>query len=228
MSSPTNARSRIRHPFVSTVSRGRDCWRRRKGARMLQGHDHTVFLVADPARFDAVIRRFAEAGFSITERDDAGKETAPTAQKLVCFGDGSYIEILTIRDAAARAKHRFAPLLPLGDGWADYSLWTDGLDAERARLAAAGLPLSGPHGHSKTLRDGRPWGVRLMLAGIGAGGLSALPFLLEDTVGRDLRVPQVQSVHPNGVTGTAGVAVVVKSLPEAQPQFAALLYAGEA
>jgi hypothetical protein len=190
---------------------------------MIQGHDHTIFFVIDPAELDAVAQRFVEAGFLLTERDDAGKETAATAQKLVCFADGSYVEILTVRDAAARARHRFAHLLPLGDGWADYSLYTDTLDADCARMTAASRPLGGPHDHTKALRDGRPWGVRLVLTGIGAGGLPALPFLLQDKVGRDLRIPRVHIDHPNGITGTAGVTVGVHALAAAQPQFATLL-----
>jgi hypothetical protein len=193
---------------------------------MLLGHDHTIFLVADPSELDAVAQRFADAGFLITERDDEGKDKAPTVQKLVCFADGSYIEIMTIRDPAAQARHRFAHLLPLGNGWADYSIYTDALDADRARLAAAGLPLSGPHDHAKRLTDGRLWGVRLILAGIGAGH-PALPFLLEDTAGRDLRIPRVHTAHPNGVTGTLGLTVAVRSLAEARPQFAALFRPGK-
>jgi hypothetical protein len=185
---------------------------------MLRRHDHTIFLVPDPSELDSVADQFAAAGFLITERDDLGKETAATLQKLICFADGSYIEILTIRDDAARTRHRFAQLLERGNGWADYSIDCTGLDDDRARVIAAGLPVGGPHEHQRSLRDGRPWGVRLILLGIGAG-FPALPFLLEDTVGRDLRIPRTHTQHPNGVTGTAGVTVGVKSLATAKPQF---------
>ncbi len=185
---------------------------------MLRRHDHTIFLVPDPTELDSVAAKFAAAGFLITERDDLGRESAATVQKLICFADGSYIEILTIRDAAARSRHRFAHLLGRGDGWADYSIDCTDLDDDRARLVAAGLPLDGPHEHQRTLRDGRPWGVRLILLGIGAG-YPALPFLLEDTVGRDLRIPMTHAQHPNGVIGTAGMTVAVKSLAMAKSQF---------
>lgn len=185
---------------------------------MLRRHDHTIFLVPDPAELDLVADQFAAAGFLITERDDLGRETAATFQKLICFADGSYIEILTIRDEATRARHRFAHLLSRGNGWADYSIDCAGLDDDRARIAAAGLPVGGPHEHQRSLRDGRPWGVRLILLGIGAG-FPALPFLLEDTVGRDLRIPNARTQHSNGITGTAGVTLAVKSLALAKPQF---------
>jgi hypothetical protein len=192
---------------------------------MLLGHDHTIFLVPDPSALDAVAERFADAGFNVTDRDDLGKDKAATAQKLICFADGSYVEILTIRDPAARAKHRFAHLLRLGEGWVDYAIYSDALDEDRVRLSAAGLPISGPHEHAKKLSNGRPWGVRLILAGIGAG-FPALPLILEDTVGRELRIPQAHAAHPNLVSGTAGVTVAVHSLAEAEPQFHALFGAG--
>jgi len=185
---------------------------------MLKRHDHTIFLVPDPAELDSVADKFAAAGFLITERDDLGKETAATLQKLICFADSSYVEILTIRDAATRARHRFANLLPRGNGWADYAIDCVGLEEDRARLIAAGLPVGGPHEHARNLRDGRPWGVRLILAGIGAG-FPSLPFLLEDTVGRNLRIPMERVQHPNGIIGTAGVTVAVKSIAAVKPQF---------
>ena len=50
---------------------------------MLRRHDHTIFLVPDPAELDAVADRFSAAGFLITERDDLGRETAATFQKLI-------------------------------------------------------------------------------------------------------------------------------------------------
>ncbi|MBL8908406.1 MAG: VOC family protein [Rhizobiales bacterium] len=185
---------------------------------MLRRHDHAIFFVPDPAELDTVADRFAAAGFLITERDDLGKETAATVQKLICFADSSYIEILTIRDEATRARHRFAHLLPHGNGWADYSIDCVGLDEDRDRIVAAGLPIGGPHEHKRSLRDGRPWAVRLILLGIGAG-FPALPFLLEDSVGRELRIPTAGTQHPNGVTGIAGITVAVRSPAQAKAQF---------
>jgi hypothetical protein len=179
--------------------------------------DHTIYLVADADGLDGAVARFERLGFAITARLDSDRENAATAQRLVCFDDGSYIEILAIRDAAARARHRFANFLAKGDGWVDYSLVTDRLDDFRHRLGAANIPVSGVHEHTRKLENGKPWGVRLFLAGIGAGH-PALPFFLEDTVGRDLRVPRNHTRHPNGVTGTAGVTVGVSGLSSVASQ----------
>jgi hypothetical protein len=176
---------------------------------MMLSHDHTIYLVPDAARLDPVCDQFRAAGFTVTERDDADRDGAATAQRLICFEDGSYIEILTIRDPETRARHRFASLLPLGEGWADYSLVTDDIAGLPVRLSLAGLPFSGPHVHARKLRDGRSWGVQLILAGIGAGN-RALPFVLGDTEARDLRIPGHATSHANGITGIAGVTVVTR------------------
>ena len=176
---------------------------------MILGHDHTIYLVADPGDFDGVCEAFRDLGFILTEREDEGRDQASTMQKLVCFADGTYIEILTVRGVEARARHRFAHFLAAGNGWADYSLHADNLVAVRERLVAAALPFAGPHSHARRLSDGRPWGVSLILPGIGAGH-PALPFVLEDTAGRELRIPSHSVRHANGVTGTGGVTVAAR------------------
>lgn len=188
---------------------------------MILGYDHAIYLAAAPDGLDAAAQHFAGMGFAITERDDAGKETATTTQKLICFADGSYIEILAIRDAEARRRHRFSYLLSKGDGWADTSVFTDDLAAVQAGLQAAALPFTGPHRHERRLRSGEPWSVKLVLAGIGAGN-PALPFVIEDVQGRALRIPSLNTTHANGVTGTAGVTVSVRDLDTAARGFDAL------
>lgn len=193
---------------------------------MILGYDHAIYLVAEPDGLDEAARRFETLGFAITERDDADKDTASTAQKLICLADGSYIEILAIRDAEARQRHRFAHLLSQGDGWADTSVHTDDLSAAEARLQAVALPFRGPVAHERRLSSGESWGVRLILPGIGAGH-PALPFLLEDTVGRDLRIPQANTSHANGVTGTAGITVSVRDLAFTATGFEALFGASQ-
>jgi hypothetical protein len=188
---------------------------------MILGYDHAICLVAAPDGLDAAARRLGQLGFTVTDRDDEGKDSAATAQKLVCFEDGSYIELLAIHDPQARSRHRFAPFFEKGDGWADTSVHTDDLAGVQARLAAANLPVSGPHQHARRLRSGQPWSVALILPGIGAGH-PALPFVIEDIEGRDLRIPRHATHHANGVTGTAGVSTSVRDLEAARPGFEAL------
>src|SRR5262249_21751581 len=51
-----------------------------------------------------------------------------------------------------------------------------------------------------------------------------LPFVIEDVTPRNLRVPDGDAtIHANGVTGVAGVIVLVADLAPSAPAFAALL-----
>ncbi len=194
---------------------------------MISGFDHTVYLVAEADGLDAAARWFESLGFAVTDRDDEGKESAATAQKLVCFEDGSYIEILAIRDAEARERHRFAPLLGNGDGWVDSSVYTNDLAGIETLLRDAGIPFGGPHRHERRLRTGEPWGVKLILPGT-RGGYPTLPFVIEDVEGRDLRIPSANTRHANGVTGTAGISVSVSDLNTAAAGFETLFGPGQA
>lgn len=176
---------------------------------MTLAHDHVIWLVPDASRLDETCARFRQAGFTITTRPDEGRDTAATAQKLICFEDGTYIEILSLRAAGTRQNHRFARFLSQGEGWVDYALVTTGLTRVIRAAEAADLPFSGPASHARRLDDGSPWGVRLILTGIGAGD-PAMPIILEDTEGRAFRVPQQATRHANGVTGMPGVSLVAR------------------
>lgn len=194
---------------------------------MFTGHDHTIFLVPDPEGFDTVCTAFEAAGFLITDREDEGRETAVARQRLICFPDGSYIEILTVADPGARVQHRLVRHMAGRAGWADFAIVTDRLEEAIAVHLAADLPVTGPVRHERRLVDGRPWGVMLGLPGVGTGD-PALPFLLQDTAGRDLRIPAGRVLHPNGVTGIAGVVLSTPDLAAAMAHYRPLFGAGTA
>ena len=185
---------------------------------MILGFDHLIFYVADPEGFDAACASFEDGGFLITDRQDADRETAAARQRLVCLADGTYIEILTIRDADARASHRLARHMNGRTGWADITLLTDRLSEIVAVQSKAGFAVHGPVTHARRLSDGRPWSVAIALPGIGYGH-PALPFFLQDETGRELRIPAHRTAHPNGATGTAGVRIATPDLESARAHF---------
>jgi catechol 2,3-dioxygenase-like lactoylglutathione lyase family enzyme len=185
---------------------------------MILGFDHVIFYVADPEAFDAACATFEDAGFLITDRLDADRDTAAARQRLVCLADGTYIEILTIRDADARGNHRLARHMNGRTGWADTTLLTDRLSEIIAVQSKAGFAVHGPVTHARRLSDGRPWSVAIALPGIGYGH-PALPFFLQDEMGREFRNPPGRTAHPNGATGTAGLSIATPDLELARVHY---------
>lgn len=167
--------------------------------------DHLILLVRD---LDRAARDFQDLGFAVCERQDAVE--GAMANRFVCFADGSYLLLSAFRDPASAATHRLAPLLEEGEGWADYSYLVRDVAAAAGRLREAGLPRRGPLRVANTLASGEAWSLDLLLAGIGAGGEEALPFLVEDREGRDHRIPAAPR-HPNGACGIKGVRLRVSS-----------------
>lgn len=104
----------------------------------------------------------------------------------------------------------------------DYALRTDDLDAEVIVLQERGLTVEGPYPGGRFRPDGQRVDWRIIRFG-GNDQSPALPFYCFDDTDRSLRVPGGEaSTHANGVTGVAGVTVVVQDLTRAIPQFAAL------
>ncbi|MEF2073760.1 VOC family protein [Consotaella aegiceratis] len=182
---------------------------------MLLGFDHLIFLVEDLADGAA---RFERLGFSISERHDA--EASPTENRLVCFADGSYIEIVRFRDPAQLARHRFAPLAETG-GWADYVVRTEGLQGLCEAVAAAGLATSPPRTVTKPLIDGERWSVILCHLGRGVGG-AFMPMLAEDLTDHHLRVPDERIAHANGARRIVGVRLAAEDTALAGAQLASV------
>jgi hypothetical protein len=189
-----------------------------KEGTMIEGFDHTIFYVAEPEAFDSVCGAFETAGFLITDRLDEDRDTAPARQRLVCFADGTYVEILTIRDPEARRRHRLAQHMDGRSGWADVTLLTSRLSEVIAAQSNAGFAVNGPVTHGRRLSDGRTWSVSLAFPGIGFGH-PALPFFLQDGTGRDLRIPGERTAHPNGATGTSGIAISTPDLASARAHY---------
>lgn len=184
---------------------------------MLLGFDHVILTVED---IDCAVHDFEALGFHVTRRDDA--DPAPFRNRLICLRDGSYIELVVFDEPSYAATHRFRPLLEEGPGWAEAVVWTDSIEADAARIAAAGLPFLGPREIEKSLVDGRRWSLSVLVPGRGYGH-PALPMLAQDTAEHTLRVPDRLVDHPSGVTGVAGVVLVVEDAQAAGEQVGAVL-----
>ncbi len=173
----------------------------------LEGFDHVIALFNDVEQAAA---GFAALGFHVLERADAAR--TETANRYVTFPDGSYLQLSAFHDRAQSARHKWASMLDAGEGWVDYALRTGNVASDAARLAAAGLPLSGPKPSVRPLANGQAWEAEILHAGRGAGASPLLPYFIEDRNERTLRVPPSLVPQPAGTTGVAAVTLLTGHL----------------
>ncbi|SFU21188.1 VOC family protein [Mesorhizobium sp. YR577] len=169
--------------------------------------DHLIILVHD---LEAAVRDYEALGFTVQQREDSVEGSM--LNRFICFADGSYLLLSTFAEPAKAAAHRVGRYLASGEGWADYSFVVDDVEAVHGRLASAGLPTRGPVKVANTLATGEAWSLDLLMAGVGADGDDALPFIVEDKQGRSHRIPAARA-HSNGATGIAGIRLAVASSP---------------
>ncbi len=195
--------------------------------------DHVVVVVASLT--DAT-RECAAAGFTVLP---GGQHVElPTENALVCFRDGSYLELLATREAETRAElraaygtprwarhlegvsavsRRFLPLLAREDGVCDWVLRADSLARSATALRTRGLVAAGPAAMARERTDGVKLEWELLLPG------SFLhPFVIRDRTARGLRVPgdAASTTHANGASGIAEVVVNAELPPMAALELA--------
>src|SRR5512134_3629772 len=173
--------------------------------------DHVVVAVASLETASETLRN---AGFSVLP---GGRHDAlPTENALVCFADGSYLELIAARepedrvewralarDAAAWERHlhgvsaiarRFLPMLAGPDGVADWCVSGSRIEDVAARLRSLALPAAGPLPMRRERRDGERLEWELLLP-----ESRLLPFWIRDRTARERRVPGTPGAvrHPN-------------------------------
>lgn len=183
---------------------------------MPTGIDHIVIGVRD---LDRATTDYERAGFMVTP---GGEHTGGiTHNALIAFADGSYFELIAWRNPDAPVDTDWWRRFQAGEGFVDYALRTDDLDAEVARLRASGLDVPEPRAGGRTRPDGQRVGWRNLQFGPGAS--PSLPFYCHSTNDRSLRVPSGNAaVHANGVSGVAGITIVVDNLDAAVQDYARL------
>jgi hypothetical protein len=183
---------------------------------MVQSLDHIVIAVRDLATASA---DYAKTGFTVTP---GGEHTGgATHNALVSFADGAYFELIAFKNPDQPQEHRWWSLLAKGEGLVDFALLSNDLIRESARLNTAGLAAD-PRDGGRLRPDGRLVAWRSF--SLQSTPPTRLPFVIEDVTPRNLRVPDgTATIHPNGVTGVAGVVVAVTDLAQSNPAFAALL-----
>ena len=197
-------------------------------ARARQAFDHAVVLVSSLAQ---ATREFTAAGFTVLA--GGRHEGLPTENALVCFADGSYLELLATLEPATRAElralrasdgwerhlrgvsavaRRFLPKLAGPDGVADWVLCTDSLARQAARLRANAIVASGPvaMGRERTGEEKLAWELLLPESALH-------PFWIADVMPRAHRVPSdsAATTHANGARGVRALRVRAPVVPMA-------------
>ncbi|MGH2617117.1 MAG: VOC family protein, partial [Thermomicrobiales bacterium] len=183
---------------------------------MVRGIDHIVIAVRDLA---AASRDYANLGFTVTP---GGEHTGgATHNALVSFADGAYFELIAFREPDRPQEHKWWAKFAKGEGTVDFALLADDVAAEAARLGQAGIAVDAPQDGGRQRPDGQRIAWRNLSL---ANDAAPLPFVIEDVTPRELRVPPGAATnHRLGVTGVAGVTLLVSDLDRASAPFALLL-----
>lgn len=170
--------------------------------------DHIIIAVHD---LDTAMMDFRALGFTVLY---GGRHASGTTHNaLICFQDGSYLELLALTGDSRSDPHTadFSGLAQGAEGIAGYALLAETLEILipdlRGRGAAVGDVVPG-----RRLRaDGAE--MRWLTARV-AGEMS--PFLIEDQTPRTVRVPNTPEAtqHANGIAGIVELEVLIAHLDE--------------
>jgi hypothetical protein len=185
---------------------------------VLRKIDHIVVVVRDLERAMADYRT---AGFTV---NFGGEHLAgATHNALISFADGTYFELIAFKQPDLPSEHRWHERLQKGEGLVDYAVLSDNLDEEAARIEVARLPIRGPVDGGRQRPDGQRIAWRSFVLG-NSVGRNVLPFVIQDTTARDLRVPGGAAArHRLPITRVAGLSLVVGNIQSAVAELSSAL-----
>jgi hypothetical protein len=185
---------------------------------MLRHIDHIVILVRD---LDEASAGYSAAGFTVVPGGvHAG---GATHNALVGFADGAYLELIAFTEPDKEVPHRWWRRLAKGEGFVDYALLSDNLDDDAAAMRTRKVDVEDPVVGGRDRPDGQHVGWKNLHL-TAAPARMALPFVIEDTTARSLRVPSGDTAaHPNGAAGVSSLTLIVTDLPAAVRRLGAVL-----
>ena len=168
--------------------------------------DRVVFAWA---HLEALAGAFASAGLTT---DYGGIHTnGATHMATLGFGDGSYLELISVRQPGQQApvwQHHIAT----NGGICAWSVSVGDVHRISDRLRTLGMPVDGPRSSSRRRPDGEK--IESEIAFVGAEGMGSLhPFMITDRTPRENRVRLSDSIAD---TGLAGLHSVVLAAPDAE------------
>lgn len=181
--------------------------------------DHIVIISDD---LDTAMSNAKRAGFTVVPGGAHGDGNTHNA--LIGFSDGSYIELIAPTEQGRSAEHRWFARLRNGGGMVDFCLLGEDLQSEINAIRERGVTYPEPFDMARQTPNGARIAWRLSTPP-GLVGERGWPFIIEDTTPRELRVPSAPDHirHANGVTGVAGITVLVRDLEAAAREYEAIL-----
>lgn len=178
--------------------------------------DHVVIAVED---LDVAVADYAQVGFTVTPGGEHA--SGSTHNALICFQDGTYIELLAPTGRGAQpGTADYSDLLELGEGCVAYALATDNLTDDAHAMQSRGIRVMPQQPGSRVLKDGTQVKWKTLQA-----GSSMSPFFIEDITPHSLRVPDdaAATTHANGITGISGLRILADNLDRSVARYEAML-----
>ncbi len=184
---------------------------------MLTGLDHIIIGVKD---LDAATEIFRDK-LGLTPSGGGVHATGGTANRIIVIGD-TYLELIAVR-TPSEAQASIVERLAKGEGYLNFVLSSNSMQADSEAMKARGVSLIGPEKGSLKAEDGR---VRSWLrTNIERPDLTQqYPFLIQhDSTGEERRSRlagwTTPPAHPLGVTKVLSTTLAVADLDEATQRF---------
>ncbi len=184
---------------------------------MLTGLDHIIIGVHD---LEAATATFRDK-LGLLPSGGGVHASGGTANRIIVIGD-TYIELIAIKIPAEVQQSMVARLVQ-GEGYLNFVLTSNALQADSAAMQARGITIIGPKAGSLTAGDGRSraWSR----TDVERPDLTQhCPFLIEhDSIGAEKRIRlagwTMPPVHPLGATKVLSATLAVANLDEAAQRF---------
>ncbi len=179
--------------------------------------DHVVIAVND---LETASNNYRKLGFTIQYGGEHASGTTHNA--LICFQDGTYLELLapTGKDPKDTEAADFRGLLAQGEGLVAYALACHDLDERCTKMKQQGLNIIGPKPGERLRPDGMKlqWKTAMI-------DDSMSPFFIQDVTPRKCRVSDDIEIisHRNGVTGIIALGFVTNEIPKWLQRYSGLL-----
>ena len=182
--------------------------------------DRVVFAWA---HLEALAGAFASVGLTT---DYGGIHTnGATHMATLGFGDGSYLELISVRQPGHQApvwQHHIAT----NGGLCAWSVSVGDVHRISDRLRALGMPVDGPRSSSRRRPDGET--IESEIAFVGAEGMGSLhPFMITDRTPRENRVRLSDSAGGSGLAGLHSVVLAAPDVEAAAIELQRVYGAGE-